>query len=125
MVVIAIHFSLQHHTSIFEGRDSFQGTSAHDAVLQPAKGALDFAFSLGRKGISDADFEQAHDLSPLWVDVIGFQNMIAPKAIPLLDKTKDSQVIHVIANRQAIFDQDSLCSLNMSPRGLMGKEIGE
>jgi len=56
--------------------------------LQPAERALNLALGLRRKGVGNPNLERAHHLAPLGINIIGLEHMIAPDAIPFLNKAK-------------------------------------
>lgn len=94
--VVARHLVLQHLASLLDRGDAPQGAGAHDAVLQPAKGALDLALGLWGEGLGDADTQQLHLLLPLRVALIGAQHVVTPDAVPALHEAKDAQGIHIV-----------------------------
>ena len=49
LVVVAMQLLFQDSANLFPGADSLQGTSADDAVLEPAVGPFDLALGLGRE----------------------------------------------------------------------------
>ena len=86
MVVIAINFLMQDGTHIVEIGKLFESAGADDPILKPAIRPFDFAFGLWGKRIADLDRHQSHDLTPLRIDLIRLEHMLAPNTIPVLPK---------------------------------------
>ena len=59
------------------------------------------------------------------MDVVCFEDMLAPDAVVALDKAKDRQRIYVVALGQAVGLDQSLSGVDVSPGGLLGDETGE
>ena len=102
MIVVAIDLVSQDRSSFFKGGDVLIDTRSDNSVLQPAVGPFDLAFGLGRQGEVNIHPKDAHHLSPLGVDIICLEDMLAPDAIPSLDEAKHTQGVHVVAQGDAI-----------------------
>ena len=121
--IVALDFLLEDATYVFQGGEPFESTGADDPILQPTIGALDLALGLRRKGVGHIHTQQAHDLTPLRIDVIRSQDLLVPDAVPALDEAEDAQIIHVVLQRQSIGLHQALCGPDMGPGGLLGYEI--
>lgn len=102
MIVVAIDLLSQDRAGFFKGGDVLIDTRSDNSVLQPAVGPFDLAFGLGRQGEVNIHPKDAHHLSPLGVDIICLEDMLAPDAIPSLDEAKHTQGVHVVAQGDAI-----------------------
>ena len=102
MIVVAIDLLSQDRAGFFKGGDILVDARSDNAVLQPAVGSFDLAFGLGRQGESNIHPKDAHYLSPLGVDIVCLEDMLAPNAIPSLDEAKHTQGVHVVAQGDAI-----------------------
>ena len=102
MIVVAIDLLSQDRTGFFKGGDVLIDTRSDNSVLQPAIGPFDLAFGLGRRGEFNIHSKDAHHLSPLGVDIVRLEDMLAPDAIPSLDEAKHTQGVHVVAQGNAI-----------------------
>ena len=88
--IVALDFLLEDATYVFQGGEPFESTSSHDPILEPAIRSFDFAFGLWGESIADLDRHQSHDLTPLRIDFIRLEHVLAPNTVPVLDKTKDA-----------------------------------
>jgi hypothetical protein len=89
VVIVAVKFIMQDAAYILQRSQFFEGTSADDAILEPAVGALHFALGLRRESIGDIHLEQTQDLSPLRVDIVSLVGIPAPGGVTVLDETEN------------------------------------
>jgi len=89
VIIVALDFFVQDRASVRQGGDVFQGAGADNPILEPTIGSFDLAFGLGREGIDNIHPEQAQTGASLGIDLIRFENVFAPQAIPVLDEAEN------------------------------------
>ena len=101
--VIALDFLAQESSGLADVGGVGSYTGAHEVVLEPLVGALNFTFGLGGQGVDDLDTTVGQDLFPLGVDLIGDLVVISPDGVAALDKPEDRVRVDVIGKGQSIF----------------------
>jgi len=96
-VVVTMNLFAEHGTDLLNRRELFNSRRADDAILKPTIGTLDLTLGLGREGMNDIHVEALEELFPVGFRLIGPEVELFPKAIPVLDKSKNPERVHIIA----------------------------
>lgn len=96
VIVVAIEFSPEDLPGFVDELDIFSGAGADESILEPAIGAFDLAFGLGREGVTRLYVAVSEDPFPLGIDIVGDEIVFSPERVPALDEPENGVTINVI-----------------------------